>query len=1035
MISPQAQQEIAARAAGLYERSAEAAGCSTTPPADSRPDLHAVEALRAWMNAFSPGDAEAFARRLSWDGFDPEQVLLVLSGSRPMGSQDAPLPRWAAWFDRLADHSPRVADEWADGPLPESLLFPPQGAPPFLESWTPLLRAARQSLTERAGSAAGGVHPRVTASFERQLLMEVSSHSELAMLESFRRFIAAASTSAEACGAARAHAEGDASYRCFVSGLLREGFLSFFTDFPVVARLWATIADGWVSATGEFMQRLSADRELLGRFFGDGANPGALTAVEPAMSDPHNGRRRVVALTFESGLRLVYKPRDVKIEKVFGDLLAWAHGQGLEPNQRMLRVLPRDGYGWVEFASNEPFENVEEVRRYYRQSGGLICLAHMLRARDLHMENLVATRAGPVVVDLELLLQPVSRRVKDRARALGESVTVDDSCLASGLLGMVQTGKDGDVYDVGGLRGDGSGALSVAKRVWRDTGTAAVHYVEENVFTAPTGNLVVLGGEVQKPDAFADEVIDGFVRTYSFLMDRRGALVAPGGPLEAFASAPVRVIPRPTDQYAMLSHVLAQPKYQRDGAARSVAMDVLHRGLGRAASRPTVWPLVVEERRALEGLDIPCFTVRADDTTVLAGAIDAAPGYFVQSGLAAVFERLVSMSHDDLLVQQRFLSRALSQPVSTQFQSSLPHRLRHPAGGVAPDDLVAAAEWIGSELLERFVKQEDGFARYARGPIGRESGLAAHTLYSGTLGVAVFFSALAAVTGQARWADAARQSVMPLLRLLDRPDVTALARDVGIGACHGIGSIVYGLSACADLTGDTSLVGPASHAARLISGDQIDADANLDVAGGAAGAILALLALFGRTGDGELLRTAAACGDRLVANRVHAGTGRAWPSMDARLYVGFAHGAAGMAYALARLHEATGNRAFGEAAAAGRRFVAGLFSAAENNWPLAAPSGEDVGEAGRLMVAWCHGAPGIALGLVAGTEASREQDIARQVEAALKTTARSGSQDDHLCCGRMGRCDVLLTAGRHLRATSAIEAAGRIAGNCRGTGT
>ena len=76
------------------------------------------------------------------------------------------------------------------------------------------------------------------------------------------------------------------------------------------------------------------------------------------------------------------------------------------------------------------------VAHYFEQAGALMFLAHLLGARDLHMENLVASRAGPTLVDLELLLQPSPRSTGAlTSGTTDEDLTrIGESVLRTGLL-------------------------------------------------------------------------------------------------------------------------------------------------------------------------------------------------------------------------------------------------------------------------------------------------------------------------------------------------------------------------------------------------------------------------------------------------------------------------------------------------------------------------------------------------------------------------------------------------------------------------
>lgn len=867
----------------------------------------------------------------------------------------------------------------------------PRSNVPFQNLWAPFVAAARHELHRRVSAPA--LSRFSTASLdalEDQLFTELGTVAELAVFELFREHLL------------EAHDTSDA-YARFSEWMLDSGFATVFERFPVAARQVGTVLEGWVGRSAELVARLESDREAIVEAFGVGSDPGDVTSIDPALSDPHHGRRRVAALTFASGLRIVYKPRDVGTERAFSDLLTWAGGRGLRPAQCTLTVLQRDGYGWVECAEHAPQSTVDGVRTYYRQAGGLMCLAYLLRGQDLHMENLVATSRGPVLVDLELLLQPVSVAADRFIRATTASASlgsIEDSCLGSGLLSMVEISADGLAFDLGALRGDGTGVFGIARRVWKNQGLPSMHFVEQQTYAADVKNTVILDGAVQQPDDFAEAVIEGFESTYLFFHDRRDEVLAPSGPLQAFRDCAVRVIARPTNQYAMLSAVLAAPKYQRDGALRSASMDILHRPLNRAVSRPAVWPLVVEERRVLEGLDIPYFTVRSDETAVLGQ--DHRPivtGYFVQSGLAAATERIRSMSEDELARQTGWLRRGLSESTRSRFISE-----PQPSTPSSPQaTCLAAALWVARELdLHR------------RSPITRPPDHRSETsLYSGSAGVALFWAALAAVTRDDAWMIPAREASQPLLEAAGQSD------RLGVGA--GIGSSVFALTWLGTLLRDERYIHAARHVARQVTPDRIARDAQLDVMSGAAGTVLALLALHAVRPDADILATAIRCGDHLIASQVPMDVGAAWPA-GATCYVGFAHGAAGIRYAIARLLREADSPERRAAVSHALAFEQHLFMPAHRNWPIVTQTLDDPVGTGGMMTAWCHGAPGVALASACAGPASDQLDL------ALEATARSPlGQPDHVCCGNLGRGEVLLTSGLATGRSAAVDRAYTIA--------
>ncbi len=128
---------------------------------------------------------------------------------------------------------------------------------------------------------------------------------------------------------------------------------------------------------------------------------------------------------------------------------------------------------------------------------------------------------------------------------------------------------------------------------------------------------------------------------------------------------------------------------------------------------------------------------------------------------------------------------------------------------------------------------------------------------------------------------------------------------------------------------------------------------------------------------------------------------------------GYSHGAAGSAYALARLHALTGDTRFADGALAAIRYEASVFNAIELNWPdyrrAPGPKGPS------YVKRWCHGAPGIALARIGTSRYLRDSQIETDIGHGLLTTERTELHAiDHLCCGNFGRIEVMWTASATL---------------------
>jgi lantibiotic modifying enzyme len=142
-----------------------------------------------------------------------------------------------------------------------------------------------------------------------------------------------------------------------------------------------------------------------------------------------------------------------------------------------------------------------------------------------------------------------------------------------------------------------------------------------------------------------------------------------------------------------------------------------------------------------------------------------------------------------------------------------------------------------------------------------------------------------------------------------------------------------------------------------------------------------------------------------------------------------AHGSAGIAMTLLRLHRETGDDWMLESARAGLAHERDHFHPVDRQWPnLQEPEGRV-----SFMNGWCAGAAGIGLSrLAAARLLPDDAAIPEEIEAAIDATRRQlGGYQHHLCCGEAGRIAFLAAAGYDAEAR---EAAVRMAESFRNLG-
>ena len=140
-----------------------------------------------------------------------------------------------------------------------------------------------------------------------------------------------------------------------------------------------------------------------------------LVSLDDSKGDQHRDGRSVLIATFNSGFRIVYKPRPLAVAMHFQELLNWLNDRGAEPPLRTIRILDRGAYGWIEFIAPQGCGSGDEVRRFYARQGEYLALLYALEATDFHYENVIAVGEHPILVDLETFSSRASRIATKRS--------------------------------------------------------------------------------------------------------------------------------------------------------------------------------------------------------------------------------------------------------------------------------------------------------------------------------------------------------------------------------------------------------------------------------------------------------------------------------------------------------------------------------------------------------------------------------------------------------------------------------------------
>jgi len=996
---------------------------ASTPETDQR----AVRRLARWRAAHELAESGQFDRRLAAAGIAGHELTALLAESPASLAARARRPGWAELVEAVLAKVPE------QGVVPEPVGPEPVAwqrgflvvVAPFIElGWERLAAAvAAEGLDAQADLAAlrdgftGALGKNLVTLASRTLVLELN------VLRVTDRL--AGQTPQQRFWSFVRHFAG------------RSALAALLVEYPVLARLLAQATACAVDSWLELLRRFAADRAaIVAEVFG-GVDPGRLAEVTTGRGDTHQGGRSVAVLRFAGAARLVYKPRPLGVHVHFNECLAWLNRIVPDLDLRQLAVLDRGGYGWVEFAAHRACADRAGLARYFQRQGALLALLYTLDGMDFHFENLIASGDQPVLVDLEALLHPA-------LPVAGAGLLAGDPALAAyersvfrvGLLPSMVFGEDGAVLDVSGNGGDAGRALPFKVADWDGAGTDEMRLVRVQPLSRGSQNLPRLGGADVEASEFADDLLAGFGTAYDAIVAHRADLTGPDGLLRRFVGDELRVVVRATQVYGTLLHESTHPDVLRDALDRDRILDYLW---AISVDDPGRERLVEHERSELWGGDVPLFSLRPDARDLFTGAGERVAGVVDESSLERVSGKIATMGPDDRRVQEWIIQAAFATrragrswrergaKPATSGGDPLERSRRAGAGPdrvevdpdrvrveVDPDRVLVAARVVGDQLAGTAYRKGNRVGwlglhflnedRWLVRPIGLD-------LYGGHPGVALFLSQLALVTGEQRYADLAYDAAASLRLLVDSLTTQPAGTSPGAAFSSLAGLAYVVVHAAANLAAPELLAAVEPLVDAAATG--VDEDQTLDVIGGSAGVLAKMLAVHEATGSARAREVARACADRLVATAMPQDQGVAWaaPMGAHRPLVGFSHGAAGMGWALLKYAALTGESRYAEVGLEAFRYERSVYLPKLKNWPdFRVFPDRPADDAPRVMVAWCHGAPGIGLAR-ADCRHTHLPEVARDLELALQGLLAAGPVENFsLCHGLLGNLELLTVA-------------------------
>lgn len=822
----------------------------------------------------------------------------------------------------------------------------------------------------------------------------------------------------------------------------------FFDTYPVLARCLTEFTSMFSSYVGEIIVHYSSDWSKFKAKLGSGCEYDFLTGIEIGAGDTHNTGRSVAILKFNSGAKLVYKPRSLRIDECYSAMLDWINNRGIKYLLNSPNAFNFGTYGYHEFISHNPCQSIMEVEQFYYRLGALTALCYACGATDYHSGNIIASGAQPVLIDLETIFTPLTEtQIGDQSLR---------TVFSSFILPRIYSPNprlDVDISAIGGRGGQKSQLMKI-QRI-NNVGTDEACLIDDN-YTTPEGqNRPILDGKYIDVSMYTKHMIEGFCDLYRLLLTHRNTFVR--DVLLPYSDATGRHVFRPTDLYGkLLSHSL-HPDYLQNESDRNRLLNIMVNN----STFPSQ-TVIERELEQMQRQDIPyfMFSLNSHDLYDMNGV--CIRDFYPMSIIELVEQNLMQLSEDDLSLQLQYLRWSLSSLKdsdhhidSHSYSQRSDMYNRHTT--VLIQDLFDKenritqiqqnATSIGNNIIRRIFKTNDskvlciGFAivgeEHKPKPVWLE-----HGLYSGLGGYVLYLAQLTHITFDQQYQEMARQLLnakqSSKLKLDDASELQ-LHKEIMISTSAFLGESahIYALIYCGLLWKDDTLFEDAKNRLPVLM-RAIEQETQYDIIGGLAGCIIVMLRVYEALHDVAYLHVAQAAGERLctltekfnfdVVSTIDTDglTNQHVVNNDSTtnneiLLTGLSHGAAGLAWAftwLARLSHNHSNHSKWEQylIMANRLLVYEnhYYSEIEQNW-------RDLRFTDRHEFAdfWCHGAPGIALAraeIMRHLEAMdllQAQDwefVTQDYKNALQTLLNRGNTCNSfcLCHGILGNADILL---------------------------
>ncbi|PFZ12278.1 type 2 lantipeptide synthetase LanM [Bacillus pseudomycoides] len=794
-------------------------------------------------------------------------------------------------------------------------------------------------------------------------------------------------------------------YDSFMNDFLqdKEYILSLFNSYPVMVRLMVETVHSTVDAMFEIVYHYTEDRGQLIELFGEDFN--TLTSIDLGAGDTHQNGRTVAMLNFTNKGKLVYKPRSLKTDELFNELLTWINKKGFKKPLKNLTVLSRNEYGYQEFITGSECNTLQEVENFYYRQGGYIALFYILNSTDFHHENIIADGEYPIFIDLETLFSNTiefNNKLTDNKSAFMKlSLDIKDSVFQSLMLPAKFSDDPLINYDLSGLGVSGElevepSAVNALDNIYSDQ----IKMVKQTVKLQEFNNTPRIKQKKTNASEHVQEIINGFTDMYKLILNNKKEFTLENGPLYSFQETFARQVFRATEAYSRFVSASIHPEYLKNGVDRESLFYYLWHGINL---QPKFSRIAKYEVQDLLRTDIPYFTFKVGSTSLFSADKIEIKDFFDKTSIDIIKEKLNKLSSADHDRQVEFIKLSLSAIATNEQQGYTPYGFKEvekshlDTKNYHNNQFLNEAKKIGDEIVDRAIVGDDfkdalwfglnldNNEQFKLSPISID-------LYNGSLGIVLFLGILAKETNDEKYK---KYAVAGLNYIEEKVTHTNLH---STSAFSGYSSISYAYAYLGKIWNDQKLIDKSREYITKIDSLLIENETIYDFVGGLSSSLLVLVRLYEKFNFTELKPICDLIAQKLLnqaSDQIKTNT----------LLTGLAHGASGYAWPLLEYaYKMDQNHLLNDILAI-LDYENSKVNDNQDNW-LDLRGGKSL----EAPAFWCHGAGGIGTSRLMMSQLIEDATINDDLQKCIDILMTKGFGISHtLCHGDFGNIDFLLT--------------------------